>query len=68
MEEKNIIEKLEAQEKKIDVIYTKVNRLYKVFLAALIITVVTFVLPLLALIFVIPWALGSIGDMYQGLL
>ena len=67
MEEK-ILQKLEEQEKKINAIYKSVESARKIFLATLIITIVTFVLPLVGLIFVIPWAISVLGDAYGGLL
>ncbi len=67
MEEK-ILQKLEEQEKKINAIYKSVESARKIFLVTLIITIVTFVLPLIGLIFVIPWAMSVLGDAYGGLL
>ncbi|MFA5986359.1 MAG: hypothetical protein WC819_03365 [Parcubacteria group bacterium] len=67
MEEK-ILQKLEEQEKKINAIYKSVESARKIFLATLIITIVTFVLPLIGLIFILPWAMGVLGNAYSGLL
>lgn len=67
MEEK-ILQKLEEQDQKINAIYKSVEQARKIFLATLVITIVTFVLPLIGLIFVIPWALSVLGDAYGGLL
>lgn len=68
MEQEKIIERMEVQEQKLDAIYKRVNQLYKVFLVTLFLSIVMFVLPLIGLIFVIPWALGAIGGAYSGLL
>ena len=68
MEQKEIIEKLDVQEKKLDEIGKKVHRMYVVFMAMIILSVVTFILPLIGLIFVIPWAMSVFGDAYSGLL
>ena len=67
MDEK-ILERLEQQEKMIDAIYKSVEQTRKIFLTTVIISVVTFVLPMIGLIFIIPWFLGVMGDAYQGIL
>lgn len=63
-----ILQKLENQEKKLDDIYKTVRKIKIYFLAALIFTIVTLVLPLLGLIVVIPWFLKTMQEGYQGLL
>jgi len=68
MEEEKILEKIEGQDKKLDAIYRSVEQTRKIFLATVIISVVAFVLPLIGLIFVIPWFLKVIGEAYSGLL
>ncbi|PID52111.1 MAG: hypothetical protein CR972_03745 [Candidatus Moraniibacteriota bacterium] len=68
MEQEKIIEKLNAQEKKLDDIGKKVHRMYIVFIAMAILSIITFVLPLIGLIFVIPWVINVIGGTYSGLL
>ncbi len=67
MDEK-ILERLDQQERKIDAIYKSVEQTRKIFLTTVIISIVTFVLPLIGLIFIIPWFLGIMGDAYQGLI
>ena len=67
MEEK-ILQKLEEQDAKINAIYKSIEYARKLFLATLIITVVTLVLPIIGLIFIIPWAMSVLGDAYGGLL
>lgn len=62
--EQDILEKLEAQDKKIDAIYGSVEKIRKYFLWTFIVTVVTFVLPLLVLAAVIPWFLKILTSSY----
>ena len=66
--EQDIQEKFEAQNKKLDEIFRSVERTRKYILWSFIVTVATIVLPLIALVFVIPWflkvlmsAYGSVG-------
>lgn len=65
MNEEKIIAQLEAQDVKLNAIYKSVEQTRKIFITTVIISVVMFVLPLFALIFVIPWALSSIGAAYS---
>ena len=60
--------RLEAQERKIDAIYISVEKTRKYFLWTMIGTIVTFVIPLIALMFAIPWFLGTMEKSYSGLL
>jgi hypothetical protein len=66
--EQEILEKLAAQEKKIDAMYTSVEKLRKYFLWTVIITVVTFVLPLIAVVAILPWFIKIMTSAYSGLL
>ena len=64
--EEEIQKKLEAQDAKLDAIYSSVEKTRKYFLWTLIITAVTVLLPLIGLAFVIPaflssFDLGSMG-------
>ncbi|MFA6463509.1 MAG: hypothetical protein WCV55_00710 [Candidatus Paceibacterota bacterium] len=52
--EPNVIQKLEEQEKKIDQIYVSVEKTRKYFEWTLYITIALFVLPLIAMMFVLP--------------
>ena len=63
-----ILKKLEQQEIKLNDIYSTVRKIKIYFMIMLILSLVTFVLPLLSLIFVIPWFLKTVGSTYQGLL
>ncbi len=59
-----LLQKLEAQDKKLQEIYVSVEKTRKYFLWALIISVATVVLPLMGLIFLIPWFLGILSSAY----
>lgn len=63
--ENDITKKLEEQEKKIDAIYVSVEKTRKYFLWTLIATLITFILPLIALIVVIPWFLKTITSAFS---
>lgn len=63
--EQDIREKLEAQEKKLSLIFESVEKTRKYFLWTLIATVVTFVLPLIALAAVVPWFLKILTSAYS---
>ncbi len=52
--EQDILQKLDAQEKKIDEVYRSVERMRKYFLWTLVVTVAVIVLPLIGLVFAIP--------------
>jgi type II secretory pathway component PulF len=52
--EEEILKKMEEQDKKLQEIYRSVEKMRKYFLWTIIISVVFIVLPLIALIFVIP--------------
>lgn len=53
---------------KIDAVYVSAEKTRKYFLWTLVATVVTFVLPLIAMLFAIPWMMSTVMDQYQGLL
>ena len=59
--DQEISNKFEVLEKKIDAIYSSVEKTRKYFLLTLIITVVMVVLPILGLIIVIPIFLSSLS-------
>jgi len=63
----DLLQKLEAQEKKIDDIFKSVEKTRKYFLWTLIITVVTLLLPLIGIIIIIPWFLKVMTSAYSGL-
>ncbi len=68
MDEQKIVALLEQQDKKIDAMYKSVESARKLFLATLILTIVTMVLPLVGMLFAVPWMLSVLGDAYGGLL
>jgi hypothetical protein len=68
MNEEKILKKMEEQDIKIDAIYKSVEQTRKIFLITSIASVVAFVLPLIGLIFVIPWFINVMSSAYSGLL
>ena len=56
-----ILKKLIELEAKIDAVYKSAEKTRKYFMWTLILSVVLFVLPLIALVFVIPYFLSAIG-------
>ncbi len=62
-----ILQKLNEQEAKINAIYKSVEKTRKYFLITLIVSVIVIVLPLIALIFVIPSFLKTITGAGLGL-
>ncbi len=61
------LQRLEALEKKIDLIYISVEKTRKYFLWALISSVILFLLPLIGVVFAIPVFLSSYSGMIQSL-
>lgn len=59
---------LEVLDSKINAIYTSVEKTRKYFLTTMIVSVVMFVLPLIALAVIIPIVLNTFGSMYGDLL
>ena len=64
--EQDILNKLAAQEEKLNAIYKSVEKTRKYFMWTLIITIVTVVLPLIGLVFAVPMflqtlSLGGVG-------
>ncbi|MCK5591332.1 MAG: hypothetical protein KAI72_05195 [Candidatus Pacebacteria bacterium] len=66
--EQDISARLEVLEKKIDHMYQSIEKIRKYFLVSTIITVVMFVLPLIVLIFAIPYIIHTFSGLYEGLL
>lgn len=62
--ETDILAKLAEMDQKIDRMSKSVEKLRRYFLWTLIITLITVVLPLIALIFVAPWALDILSNAY----
>lgn len=59
--------RLDAQDKKLEEVYQSTEKTRKYILWSFIITVATIVLPLIALVFVIPWFVHIITSAYSGL-
>jgi len=58
-------DRLTQLEQKLDNVYKSVESARKMFLITLIITIATIVVPLIALIFIIPWILETFTKMYS---
>jgi hypothetical protein len=59
-----LIQKIEEQQQKIDAIYVSVEKLRNYFKWTLIITLITVVLPLVALMFILPWFVKTLTSAY----
>ena len=65
--EQEILQKLEEQDKKIDLIYDSVEKTRKYFLWTMIISIGAVVLPLIGILALIPWLLSTLSSAYSGL-
>ncbi len=63
-----ILQKLEQQNEKIDALAKTVNKLQKYFMATFWITVVLFVIPLVAIVFIVPSFLDGYVSSLDGLI
>lgn len=59
-----LLQKLQAQDEKLERIYQSVEKTRKYFLWTLIATVVTFVLPLIGLMFAMPFFMSTLSSAY----
>ena len=59
-----ILQKLQGQDEKLELIYQSVEKTRKYFLWTLIATVVTFVLPLVGLMFAMPFFMDTLLNAY----
>ena len=59
-----ILQKLQGQDEKLELIYQSVEKTRKYFLWTLIATVVTFVLPLVGLMFAMPFFMNTLLNAY----
>ncbi len=59
-----LIKKIDEQQIKIDAMYASVEKLRKYFLWTLIITVVTIALPIVAMMFILPSLMNTLGSAY----
>ena len=62
--ENDISQKFEEHGKKLDDIYESIEKMRKYFLWTLIVTIAMIVLPLIALVLIIPWFLNVITAAY----
>jgi TRAP-type mannitol/chloroaromatic compound transport system permease small subunit len=62
-----ILKKIDESNKKIDAVYESVEKTRKYFLWTAIFNIVIFVLPLVGLIFIIPWFLSTMNYSNLGL-
>ena len=60
--EDGILQKLAEQEKKIDLVYLSVEKTRRYFLWTLILSLAFFLLPLIGLVFAIPFFLSTLGS------
>jgi cell division protein FtsL len=60
------MEKFEKQEQQLDEIYKTVKRLERYFLTTIIISVLTFLLPILAVILSLPWLMKTFETLTMG--
>lgn len=67
METNDVIQKLEAHEKKLDAIFRSTEKTRRYIFWTMIGSIVVFVLPLIGLLFVVPYFLSVYSSMYQGL-
>lgn len=63
-----LIQKLARQEQQLNEIHDTVKKLKKYFLTTIIISVLTFLLPLIGVVVSLPWILQTLTASMQGLL
>ncbi|MFA7319778.1 MAG: hypothetical protein WC022_04255 [Parcubacteria group bacterium] len=62
--EKDLQDRLDAQDKKLADIYASSEKMRKYFLWTLIVTVATILLPLIALALILPWFIKTLSSAY----
>ena len=62
--DEEILQRIELMEEKIDAIYVSVKKMQLYFKWTFIITIVLFVLPLIALLFIVPAFINNITSSY----
>lgn len=60
-----LAQRLNAQEKKLDAIFVSVEKTRKYFQWTLIATIITFVLPLIGIVLVLPWFVKTMLSAYS---
>ena len=63
--ENEILQKIRKQDEKLAKIYASVEKTRKYFLWTLIISIITIVLPIIALVLIIPWFLRTMMSAYS---
>jgi len=63
--ERQILQKLEEQDKKISEIHAFTQKTNRYFFWTMVLTIVFFVLPLFGLLFAVPYLLSSISSFYS---
>ena len=63
--DQELLTRFEAQEKKIDAIYVSVEKTRKYFLWTFIVTIVTFVIPLIVIIIILPSFISTLTNAYS---
>lgn len=63
MEDRELQQKLDTLEKKLDATYVSAEKTRKYFLGVIIVSVIAFALPLLGLVFAIPALLAGYADL-----
>lgn len=64
----DIQEQLKAQQERLDAIWRSVEKTRKMFLVTMWATIITFVLPLIIMLFVLPYFIHTLTSSYSGLL
>lgn len=64
----DLIQKLEKQEQQLEEIYKTVRQLRRYFLTTIAISVITFLLPIIGIIFSLPWLIRTFEESFEGLL
>jgi len=62
--DQELLQKLQAQDEKLELIYQSVEKTRKYFLWTFIATLVTFIVPLIGLVFAIPFLLSTLSSAY----
>lgn len=62
--EREILEKLQDLERKVDATFATVEKIRKYFLWTFVVTIVTVVLPIVALAFIVPWVFNILSTTY----
>lgn len=62
--ENEILKKIDEQDKKLFQIYASVEKMRKYFMWTFIITITTIILPIVAMIFMLPWIMSTFTAAY----